>query len=136
MVRGGHTPVGWVRGGDSGPAKLGRAALCFSGPGHAKNLRTNLWLCEQSPSDRETGRPRSAGSPAARPASWPPSSGRMSRDQASWKNDLSNRHVIASTQTKEGLKLVMISGDVIYFQNSVVSTILTLDIYQRAYTQD
>lgn len=74
-----HTPVGWVRGGDSGPAKLGRAAPSFSGPGHAKNLRTNLWLCGQNPSDREAGRPRSAASPAARPASWPPSSRRMVR---------------------------------------------------------
>ncbi|GAB5576494.1 protein mono-ADP-ribosyltransferase PARP15 [Prionailurus iriomotensis] len=52
----------------------------------------------------------------------------MSRDQASWKNDLSNRHVIASTQTKEGLKLVMISGDVIYFQADVIVNTVPMNL--------
>uniref|UniRef100_A0A8C9JNR3 Poly [ADP-ribose] polymerase n=1 Tax=Panthera tigris altaica TaxID=74533 RepID=A0A8C9JNR3_PANTA len=51
-----------------------------------------------------------------------------SRDQASWKNDLSNRHVIASTQTKEGLKLVMISGDVIYFQADVIVNTVPMNL--------
>ncbi|XP_032262566.1 protein mono-ADP-ribosyltransferase PARP15 isoform X3 [Phoca vitulina] len=48
----------------------------------------------------------------------------MSRDQVSWKNYLSNSSVIASTQTREGLNLVLISGDVTYFQaNVIVNTV-------------
>ncbi|XP_072581057.1 protein mono-ADP-ribosyltransferase PARP15 isoform X6 [Vulpes vulpes] len=52
----------------------------------------------------------------------------MSRDQVSWKNCLSNRNVIASTQTKEGLNLVLISGDVIYFQADVIVNTVPMNL--------
>ncbi|XP_077623860.1 protein mono-ADP-ribosyltransferase PARP15 [Crocuta crocuta] len=44
----------------------------------------------------------------------------MSRNQASWKNHLSSRNVVASTQTEEGLKLLLISGDVTWCLADVI----------------
>ncbi|XP_021548338.1 protein mono-ADP-ribosyltransferase PARP15 [Neomonachus schauinslandi] len=52
----------------------------------------------------------------------------MSRDQVSWKNYLSNSNVIASTQTREGLNLVLISGDVIYFQADVIVNTVPMNL--------
>ncbi|XP_077740611.1 protein mono-ADP-ribosyltransferase PARP15-like isoform X1 [Canis aureus] len=51
-----------------------------------------------------------------------------SRDQVSWMNCLSNRNVITSTQTKEGLNLVLISGDVICFQADVIVNTVPMNL--------
>ncbi|XP_006905628.1 poly [ADP-ribose] polymerase 15 isoform X1 [Pteropus alecto] len=52
----------------------------------------------------------------------------MSGDQVSWKDGLSNRNVLASTQTKEGLNLMLISGDVLYFCADVIVNTVPTDL--------
>ncbi|XP_015992513.2 protein mono-ADP-ribosyltransferase PARP15 isoform X2 [Rousettus aegyptiacus] len=52
----------------------------------------------------------------------------MSRYQVSWKDGLSNRNVLASTQTKEGLNLMLISGDVSYFCADVIVNTVPSDL--------
>lgn len=52
----------------------------------------------------------------------------MSRDHVSLKDCFSNRNVIASTQTKEGLNLVLISGDVSYFCADVIVNTVPTDL--------
>ncbi|XP_058411898.1 protein mono-ADP-ribosyltransferase PARP15-like isoform X2 [Diceros bicornis minor] len=52
----------------------------------------------------------------------------MSRDQGSGEDHLSNGNVIASTQTKEGLNLVLISGDVIYLRADVIVNTVPMNL--------
>ncbi|XP_015992514.2 protein mono-ADP-ribosyltransferase PARP15 isoform X3 [Rousettus aegyptiacus] len=52
----------------------------------------------------------------------------LSRYQVSWKDGLSNRNVLASTQTKEGLNLMLISGDVSYFCADVIVNTVPSDL--------
>lgn len=63
---------------------------------------------------------RSARSQASRPASWRSFAGRMETHPVSWNGCLLTGNVLASTQTKEGLNLVLISGDVSYFCADVI----------------
>ncbi|XP_016055600.1 PREDICTED: poly [ADP-ribose] polymerase 15 [Miniopterus natalensis] len=51
-----------------------------------------------------------------------------SRDHVSLKDCFSNRNVIASTQTKEGLNLLLISGDVSYFCADVIVNTVPTDL--------
>ncbi|XP_053774410.1 protein mono-ADP-ribosyltransferase PARP15 isoform X2 [Desmodus rotundus] len=46
----------------------------------------------------------------------------------SWEGCLSNGNVLASTQTKEGLNLVLISGDVSYFRADVIVNTVPTDL--------
>uniref|UniRef100_H2P9K0 Poly [ADP-ribose] polymerase n=1 Tax=Pongo abelii TaxID=9601 RepID=H2P9K0_PONAB len=71
--------------------------------------------------DREAGSVRPAGNRRARKASRRSSSGSMCRDNKFSKKDcLSIRNVVASIQTKEGLNLKLISGDVLYIWADVI----------------
>ncbi|XP_036907371.1 protein mono-ADP-ribosyltransferase PARP15 isoform X1 [Sturnira hondurensis] len=63
--------------------------------------------------------------PTARPATRRSFSGRMS-DR--WKDRLSIGNVVASSQTKEGLNLVLISGDVSYFCADVIVNTVPTDL--------
>uniref|UniRef100_A0A2K6GJP4 Poly [ADP-ribose] polymerase n=1 Tax=Propithecus coquereli TaxID=379532 RepID=A0A2K6GJP4_PROCO len=78
--------------------------------------------------DREAGSVRSTRSPRAWPASWRSSSGRMSRDQFSEEDYLANGNVLDSIQTKEGLSLELISGDVLGIQADVIVNTVPVDL--------
>ncbi|XP_008706472.1 protein mono-ADP-ribosyltransferase PARP15 [Ursus maritimus] len=51
-----------------------------------------------------------------------------SKDQVSWKHCLSNGNMIASTQTKEGLNLMLISGDVTDLQVDVIVSTVSMNL--------
>uniref|UniRef100_A0A2K5SG62 Poly [ADP-ribose] polymerase n=1 Tax=Cebus imitator TaxID=2715852 RepID=A0A2K5SG62_CEBIM len=78
--------------------------------------------------DQEAGSVRSAGNPGARQASQRSSSGRMSRDEFSKKDYFSIRNVLASIQTKEGLNLKLISGDVLYIWADVIVNTVPMNL--------
>uniref|UniRef100_A0A2K6D7A0 Poly [ADP-ribose] polymerase n=1 Tax=Macaca nemestrina TaxID=9545 RepID=A0A2K6D7A0_MACNE len=78
--------------------------------------------------DPEAGSVRLAGNPGACQAFRRSFFGRMSRDEFSKKDCLSIRNVVASIQTKEGLNLKLISGDVLYIWADVIVNTVPMNL--------
>ncbi|XP_054201446.1 protein mono-ADP-ribosyltransferase PARP15 isoform X6 [Homo sapiens] len=103
------------------PGPLPAAALSPGAPTPRELMHGVAGVTSRAGRDREAGSMLPAGNRGARKASRRSSSRSMSRDNKFSKKDcLSIRNVVASIQTKEGLNLKLISGDVLYIWADVI----------------
>ncbi|XP_063662241.1 protein mono-ADP-ribosyltransferase PARP15 isoform X9 [Pan troglodytes] len=103
------------------PGPLPAAALSPGAPTPRELMHGVAGVTSRAGRDREAGSVLPAGNRGARKASRRSSSRSMSRDNKFSKKDcLSIRNVVASIQTKEGLNLKLISGDVLYIWADVI----------------
>nr|XP_011720415.1 poly [ADP-ribose] polymerase 15 isoform X4 [Macaca nemestrina] len=128
-----HKSVGW-----DAPAVwasrgwLPQAPSCSCSESRGSDLRRTCepsYTCtSRAGRDPEAGSVRLAGNPGACQAFRRSFFGRMSRDEFSKKDCLSIRNVVASIQTKEGLNLKLISGDVLYIWADVIVNTVPMNL--------